>query len=102
MLLPKRIKHRKHQRGRMQGLTKGGSEVAFGEFGLKALEPGWVNNRQIEAARVAMTRYIKRGGNVFLLQKSLGHSSLDMSRKYAQLTTEDLSAVHSKISLLAD
>jgi large subunit ribosomal protein L16 len=66
MLLPKRIKHRKHQRGRMGGQAKGGSEVAFGEFGLKALEPGWVNNRQIEAARIAMTRYIKRGGKVWI------------------------------------
>src|SRR5664279_2200891 len=66
MLLPKRVKHRKHQRGRMAGLTKGGSEVAFGEFGLKALEPGWVNNRQIEAARIAMTRKIKRGGKVWI------------------------------------
>ena len=66
MLLPKRVKHRKHQRGRMRGLAKGGTEVEFGEFGLKALEPGWVNNRQIEAARIAMTRYIKRGGKVWI------------------------------------
>ena len=62
MLLPKRVKHRKHQRGRMGGFAKGGTDVEFGEYGLKALEPGWVTNRQIEAARIAMTRYIKRGG----------------------------------------
>ncbi len=66
MLLPKRVKHRKHQRGRMSGVAKGGSEVGFGEFGLKALEPGWVTARQIEAARVAMTRYMKRGGKVWI------------------------------------
>jgi len=66
MLLPKRVKHRKHQRGRMSGVAKGGTEVQFGEYGLKALEPGWVTNRQIEAARIAMTRYIKRGGKVWI------------------------------------
>ncbi len=66
MLLPKRVKHRKHQRGRMSGIAKGGTAVEFGEFGLKALEPGWITNRQIEAARVAMTRYIKRGGKVWI------------------------------------
>ena len=66
MLLPKRVKHRKHQRGRMAGVAKGGTDVEFGEFGLKALEPGWVTNRQIEAARIAMTRYIKRGGKVWI------------------------------------
>jgi large subunit ribosomal protein L16 len=66
MLLPKRVKHRKHHRGRMTGVAKGGTSVEFGEFGLKALECGWVTNRQIEAARVAMTRYIKRGGKVWI------------------------------------
>ena len=66
MLLPKRVKHRKHQRGRMSGVAKGGTEVEFGEFGLKALEPGWVTNRQIEAARIAMTRHIRRGGKVWI------------------------------------
>ena len=66
MLLPKRVKHRKHQRGRMAGFAKGGTDVEFGEYGLKALEPGWVTNRQIEAARIAMTRYIKRGGKVWI------------------------------------
>src|SRR5437762_6214757 len=66
MLMPKRVKHRKVQRGRMRGNTKGGSTVAFGEYGLKALERGWITNRQIEAARVAMTRKIKRGGKVWI------------------------------------
>ena len=66
MLLPKRVKHRKHQRGRMAGAAKGGTSVEFGEYGLKALECGWVTNRQIEAARIAMTRHIKRGGKVWI------------------------------------
>jgi len=66
MLLPKRVKHRKQQRGRMTGAAKGGTDVAFGQYGLKALEPGWITNRQIEAARIAMTRYIKRGGKVWI------------------------------------
>src|SRR5256885_10579847 len=62
MLMPKRVKYRKQQRGRMRGKAYRGSTVAFGEYGLQALEPGWVTNRQIEAARVAITRSIKRGG----------------------------------------
>ncbi|ARU61072.1 50S ribosomal protein L16 [Tumebacillus avium] len=66
MLLPKRVKHRKEHRGRMAGRTKGGESVAFGEYGLQALEPAWITNRQIEAARIAMTRYIKRGGKVWI------------------------------------
>ena len=66
MLMPKRVKHRKQFRGRMRGDTKGGSTVAFGEYGLKAVERGWITNRQIEAARVAMTRKIKRGGKVWI------------------------------------
>lgn len=65
MLMPKRVKYRKQHRGRMRGLSKGGTEVSFGEYGLKSLEPGWVTNRQIEAARIAMTRKIKRGGKVW-------------------------------------
>src|ERR671923_2700432 len=66
MLMPKRVKHRKVQRGRMRGNSKGGHQVAFGEYGLKALEAGWITNRQIEAARIAMTRKIKRGGEVWV------------------------------------
>jgi large subunit ribosomal protein L16 len=66
MLMPKRVKYRKQQRGRMRGNAKGGTTVAFGEYGLKALERGWITSRQIEAARVAMTRKIKRGGEVWI------------------------------------
>lgn len=66
MLIPKRVKHRKVQRGRMKGKAYRGSTVSYGEFGLQALEPGWITNTQIEAARVAMTRYIKRGGKVWI------------------------------------
>ena len=66
MLMPKRVKYRKTQRGRMKGKAQRGSTLAFGEYGLKALEPGWVTNRQIEAARVAMTRHIRRGGKVWI------------------------------------
>lgn len=66
MLMPKRTKFRKQQRGRMTGKAKGGFSVDFGEFGLKALEPAWLTNRQIEAARVAVTRHIKRGGKIWI------------------------------------
>ncbi len=66
MLLPKRVKHRKVQRGSMKGQAKGGTEVNYGDYGIKALEAGWITNRQIEAARIAMTRYIKRGGKVWI------------------------------------
>jgi large subunit ribosomal protein L16 len=66
MLAPKRVKHRKQHRGRMKGRATGGTEVHFGDYGLLALEPGWITNRQIEAARVAMTRHIKRGGKVWI------------------------------------
>ncbi len=66
MLMPKKVKFRKQQRGRMTGKAWRGSTLSFGEFGLKALECGWVSNRQIEAARIAMTRFIKRGGKVWI------------------------------------
>jgi large subunit ribosomal protein L16 len=66
MLMPKRVKYRKAQRGRMKGKAQRGSSLAFGEYGLKALEPGWVSNRQIEAARVALTRSLKRGGKIWI------------------------------------
>jgi len=66
MLLPKRVKYRKQHRGRMTGKAKGGGEINFGEYGLQALEPAWITSRQIEAARIAMTRYIKRGGKVWI------------------------------------
>lgn len=66
MLIPKRVKHRKQQRGRMKGKAVRGTEITYGEYGLQALEPAWITNRQIEAARVAMTRSIKRGGKVWI------------------------------------
>lgn len=66
MLIPKRVKHRKVQRGRMKGRAKGGTRLSFGEYGLQALESGWLTSRQLEAARVALTRYIKRGGKVWI------------------------------------
>ena len=66
MLMPKRVKYRKQQRGRMRGLARRGNEIEFGEYGLMAMEPAWITNRQIEAARIAMTRSIKRGGKVWI------------------------------------
>ena len=66
MLMPRKVKHRKQQRGRTKGPAKGGTEVVFGEYGIQALEPGWITARQIEAARIAMTRHIKRGGKVWI------------------------------------
>ena len=66
MLIPKRVKYRKQFRGRMKGQAHRGNKVAHGDFGLVALEPSWITNRQIEAARIAMTRYIKRGGKVWI------------------------------------
>ncbi|GEO77953.1 50S ribosomal protein L16 [Companilactobacillus mindensis DSM 14500] len=66
MLVPKRVKHRREFRGKMRGEAKGGKEVTFGEYGLKALDSSWITNRQIEASRVAMTRYMKRGGKVWI------------------------------------
>jgi len=66
MLEPRKVKHRKQHRGRMTGVSKGANELAFGEYGIQALEPGWITARQIEASRIAMTRHIKRGGKVWI------------------------------------
>jgi large subunit ribosomal protein L16 len=66
MLMPKRVKHRKEQRGNMRGIAYRGSEVSFGEYGIQALEPCWLTNRQIEAGRIAITRYVKRGGKIWV------------------------------------
>src|SRR6476646_9612353 len=66
MLSPKRTKFRKAFKGRMRGQAKGGAEISFGDFGLQATECGWITSRQIEAARIAMTRHIKRGGKVYI------------------------------------
>ena len=66
MLMPRKVAHRKQQRGRRTGMAKGGTAISFGEFGIQALEPGWITARQIEAARIAMTRHVKRGGKVWI------------------------------------
>ncbi len=66
MLMPRRVKYRKHQRGRMKGKATRGNKIAFGEYGMKAMEPAWITARQIEAARVAITRHIKRAGKVWI------------------------------------
>jgi large subunit ribosomal protein L16 len=66
MLMPKKVKHRKQMKGRMTGKAIRGSSISFGEYGLKTLEPGWITDRQIEAARIAMTRHVKRGGKIWI------------------------------------
>ena len=66
MLMPKRMKHRKVQRGRRQGTSKGGTNIDFGEYGMKALADAWITSRQIEAARIALTRKVKRGGKIWI------------------------------------
>ena len=66
MLMPKRVKYRKVQRGRMTGVASRGNKVVYGEYGIQAMEPGWITGNQIEAARIAMTRYTKRGGQVWI------------------------------------
>jgi large subunit ribosomal protein L16 len=66
MLMPKKVKHRKQMKGRMTGKALRGAEISFGEYGLKCLEPAWITDRQIEAARIAMTRHIKRGGKIWI------------------------------------
>jgi large subunit ribosomal protein L16 len=66
MLMPRRVKHRKQHRGRTTGQAKGGTTVTFGDYGIQALEPGWITARQIEAARIAMTRHVRRGGKVWI------------------------------------
>ena len=66
MLMPRKVAHRKHHRGRRTGAAKGGTAISFGDYGIQALEPGWITARQIEAARIAMTRHVKRGGKVWI------------------------------------
>ncbi|MGI6205142.1 MAG: 50S ribosomal protein L16 [Anaerovoracaceae bacterium] len=74
MLMPKRVKHRRQHRGRMKGVATRGNTITYGQYGLAALEPGWITSNQIEAARIAMTRYIKRGGRVYI--KIFPHKSV--------------------------
>ena len=76
MLMPKRAKYRKVQRGRMTGTATRGNTVAYGEYGIQALEPGWITGNQIEAARIAMTRYTKRGGKVWIYKGEVLNSTL--------------------------
>ena len=64
--MPRKVAHRKHHRGRRTGQAKGGTAISFGDYGIQALEPGWITARQIEAARIAMTRHVKRGGKVWI------------------------------------
>ena len=66
MLMPRRVKHRKMQRGRLSGVATRGTTISFGDYGIQALEPGWITARQIEAARIAMTRHVRRGGKVWI------------------------------------
>ena len=66
MLMPKKVRYRKQQKGRMAGKALRGSSMSFGDYGLKAVQPGWITDRQIEAARIAMTRYVKRGGKIWI------------------------------------
>ncbi len=66
MLMPRKVKHRKQHRGRLNGVAKGGTTLSYGDYGIQALEPGWITARQIEAARIAMTRHIRRGGKVWI------------------------------------
>ena len=66
MLMPKKVKHRKQMKGRMTGVATRGGAISFGQYGLKTLEPGWITDRQIEAARIAMTRHVKRGGKIWI------------------------------------
>jgi large subunit ribosomal protein L16 len=66
MLMPKKVKHRKQMKGRMTGVANRGAAISFGEYGLKTMEPGWITDRQIEAARIAMTRHVKRGGKIWI------------------------------------
>ena len=81
MLLPKRVKRRKVQRGRLKGAAHKGNKVTYGDFGLVALEPSWITSRQIEAARIAMTRYIKRGGQVWIYKGEVLHEATPKKRR---------------------
>ena len=76
MLMPKRVKYRKVQRGRMTGAASRGNKVVYGDFGIQALEPGWITGNQIEAARIAMTRYTKRGGKVWIYKGEVLNTTL--------------------------
>ena len=107
MLVPKRVKHRREFRGKMRGEAKGGKEVAFGEYGLQATTSHWITNRQIEAARIAMTRYMKRGCKVglksFLISPTLLRPSVyvwDLGKVLQKAGSQQLSVEKSCLKLL--
>ena len=89
MLMPKRTKYRRVQRGRMKGAASRGNKVSYGEFGIQALEPGWITGNQIEAARVAMTRYTKRGGQVWIYKGEILSQSLRTTPRTMYLNKRD-------------
>lgn len=96
MLMPKKVKYRKQQRGKMKGKAQRGCELHFGDYGLKALSPGWVTNRQIEAARIAITRYIKRGGKIWINifpDKPIGHKPAETRMGKGKATPDTWVAV---------
>ena len=96
MLMPKKVKYRKQQRGKMKGKAQRGNELHFGDFGFKALTPGWVTNRQIEAARIAITRYIKRGGKIWINifpDKPIGHKPAETRMGKGKATPDTWVAV---------
>jgi len=91
MLMPKKVKHRKQHRGRRTGTAKGATQVSFGQYGIQVLEPGWITARQIEAARIAMTRHIKRGGKVYpvIAKAAMDRAIQKLPIKARVITRED-------------
>ena len=101
MLMPKKVKHRKQMRGRMTGVASRGSEISFGEYGLKCLEPAWITDRQIEAARIAMTRHIKRGGFNLTIRDPRGLQTLEPILTEADLAATSRETSHASAHLLS-
>ena len=96
MLMPKKVKYRKQQRGKIKGKANRGNELHFGDFGLKAVTEGWITNRQIEAARIAITRYIKRGGKIWINifpDKAIGHKPAETRMGKGKATPDTWVAV---------
>jgi large subunit ribosomal protein L16 len=96
MLMPKKVKYRKQQRGKIKGKANRGSELHFGDYGLKAVTEGWITNRQIEAARIAITRYIKRGGKIWINifpDKAIGHKPAETRMGKGKATPDTWVAV---------
>ena len=99
MLIPKRVKYRKQQRPGRRGMSKGGNEINFGDFGIQALAPAYVTNRQIEAARIAMTRYIKRGGRVWIANVHPGRVMFEISGVSEEVAREALRRAVDKLPM---